>query len=52
MIRAEEAIKARIEKFAEQFIVGMDFNPDLGCSRHIASADQGLLPIDLRYRGR
>jgi type I restriction enzyme M protein len=27
--RAEEAIKARIKKFAEQFIVGMDFNPEL-----------------------
>ncbi len=27
--RAEEAIKARIRKFAEQFIVGMDFNPEL-----------------------
>jgi type I restriction enzyme M protein len=27
--RAEEAIKARIKKFAENFIVGMDFNPDL-----------------------
>jgi type I restriction enzyme M protein len=27
--RAEEAIKARIKKFAEQSIVGIDFNPDL-----------------------
>ena len=27
--RAEEAIKARIKKFAENFIVGMDFNPEL-----------------------
>jgi type I restriction enzyme M protein len=27
--RAEEAIKGRIRKFAEHFIVGMDFNPDL-----------------------
>ena len=27
--RAEEAIKARITKYAEQFIVGMDFNPEL-----------------------
>jgi type I restriction enzyme M protein len=27
--RAEEAIKARIKKFAEQFIVGLDFNPEL-----------------------
>ena len=27
--RADEAIKARITKFAEQFIVGMDFNPEL-----------------------
>jgi type I restriction enzyme M protein len=27
--RAEEAIKGRIKKFAEQFIVGMDFNPEL-----------------------
>ncbi|OFW45237.1 MAG: N-6 DNA methylase [Acidobacteria bacterium RIFCSPLOWO2_12_FULL_60_22] len=26
---AEEAIKARIKKFADQFIVGMDFNPEL-----------------------
>ncbi len=29
LTRAEEAIKARIKKFAEQFIVGMDFNPEL-----------------------
>lgn len=27
--RAEEAAKGRIRKFAEQFIVGMDFNPEL-----------------------
>jgi len=27
--RAEEAVKARIRKFAEQSIVGMDFNPEL-----------------------
>lgn len=27
--RAEEAVKARIRKFAEKFIVGMDFNPEL-----------------------
>jgi type I restriction enzyme M protein len=27
--RAEEAVKGRIRKFAEQFIVGMDFNPEL-----------------------
>lgn len=27
--RADEAIKARITKFAEQYIVGMDFNPEL-----------------------
>jgi type I restriction enzyme M protein len=27
--RAEEAIKARIRKFAEHFIVGLDFNPEL-----------------------
>lgn len=27
--RAEDAVKGRIRKFAEQFIVGMDFNPDL-----------------------
>jgi type I restriction enzyme M protein len=27
--RAEEAVKARIRKFAEQLIVGMDFNPEL-----------------------
>jgi type I restriction enzyme M protein len=27
--RAEEAVKARIRKFAEQMIVGMDFNPEL-----------------------
>lgn len=27
--RAEEAVKARIRKFAEEFIVGMDFNPEL-----------------------
>ena len=27
--RAEEAVKSRIRKFAETFIVGMDFNPDL-----------------------
>jgi type I restriction enzyme M protein len=27
--RAEDAIKARIKKFAEHFIVGMDFNPEL-----------------------
>lgn len=27
--RAEEAIKARIKKYAEQLIVGMDFNPEL-----------------------
>jgi type I restriction enzyme M protein len=26
---AEEAVKGRIRKFAEQFIIGMDFNPDL-----------------------
>jgi hypothetical protein len=29
LTRAEEAIKARIRKFAEQLIVGMDFNPEL-----------------------
>src|SRR5436305_15332372 len=27
--RAEEAVKARIRKFAEQFIIGLDFNPEL-----------------------
>ena len=27
--RAEDAAKGRIRKFAEQFIVGMDFNPEL-----------------------
>jgi type I restriction enzyme M protein len=27
--RAEDAIKSRIRKFAEQFIIGMDFNPEL-----------------------
>ncbi len=27
--RAEKAIRERIKKFAEQFIVGMDFNPEL-----------------------
>lgn len=27
--RAEEAVKARIRKFAEQSIIGMDFNPEL-----------------------
>lgn len=27
--RAEEAVQARIRRFAEQFIVGMDFNPEL-----------------------
>jgi type I restriction enzyme M protein len=27
--RAEEAVKARIRKFAEQLIVGIDFNPEL-----------------------
>jgi type I restriction enzyme M protein len=27
--RAEEAVKARIRRFAEQSIVGMDFNPEL-----------------------
>jgi type I restriction enzyme M protein len=27
--RAEEAVKARIRKFAEHLIVGMDFNPEL-----------------------
>jgi type I restriction enzyme M protein len=27
--RAEDAVKIRIRKFAEQFIVGMDFNPEL-----------------------
>jgi len=27
--RAEEAVKARIRKFAEKFIVGIDFNPEL-----------------------
>jgi len=29
VVRAEEAIKGRIRKFAENFIIGMDFNPDL-----------------------
>lgn len=29
LARAEEAVKARIRKFAEEFIVGMDFNPEL-----------------------
>ena len=27
--RAEDAVKGRIRKFAERFIVGMDFNPEL-----------------------
>lgn len=27
--RAETAVRARVKKFAERFIVGMDFNPDL-----------------------
>jgi type I restriction enzyme M protein len=27
LTRAEQAVKARIKKFAEQFIAGMDFNP-------------------------
>jgi type I restriction enzyme M protein len=27
--RAEDAAKGRIRRFAEQFIIGMDFNPDL-----------------------
>ncbi len=27
--RAEDAVQARIRKFAEKFIVGMDFNPEL-----------------------
>jgi len=29
LARAEEAVKSRIRKFAEEFIVGMDFNPEL-----------------------
>lgn len=29
LIRAEEAVQGRIRKFAEKFIVGIDFNPEL-----------------------